>query len=90
LFELLPHFEVPPRESVSSRFPQVISALCRLGVITFSESRPPFGGVPYADARTVSPTHWIVTGLFGVTVVFVVLVVAARAGGGFVSPPTTA
>src|SRR5690242_17863907 len=51
LLEPDPHFEVPPTESVSSRFPQVRSARRRLGATPASESRPPFGGVPYADAR---------------------------------------
>src|SRR5262245_26833477 len=60
-----PHFDVPPTENVSSRFPKVRSASCRLRRTPSSESRPPFGGVPYAEASTVSPTHWIVIGFVG-------------------------
>src|SRR5215213_4627375 len=59
------HFDVPPVERVSSRFPQVRSPSRRLFATPASDPRPPFGGRPYAEPRTVSPTHWNVSGVFG-------------------------
>src|SRR3954451_24405468 len=90
-----PHFVSGSAESVSSRFAKARSAE-RSGPMTGAmDARPEFGGMPYFEASTVSPTQAIVTRLLrsGAVAVVVDAVVCVTVVGSVttvVAPPPVA